>query len=144
MKISRRFCLFFLVSCAALFAAEKKSAPAGAGFAGRFAGTWKADEGGAAGDLEITLRRDERSGWAAEPVFTFEGTRIPGAAKSVEIAGRRLVIVFDWRIQDTSGQSTVTGTLDGDALGGAYESKTADGTTRGTWSLRRAPAPQKK
>jgi hypothetical protein len=62
----------------------------------------------------------------------------------VEVEGHRLVVVFDWRLQDTSGQSTVTGTLDGDLLGGAYESKTADGTTRGTWSLRRAPAPRKK
>lgn len=143
MMITRRSCLVLLVSCAALFAAEKKSSPTGADFSGRFAGLWKADEGGAAGDFEIALRRDEKSAWVAEPVFTFEGVRIPGQTKSVEIEGRRLVVVFDWRIQDASGQSTVTGTLDGDTLGGTFESKTGEGTSRGTWSLKRAPAPKK-
>jgi hypothetical protein len=144
MKLRLLFALF-LLPFALLFAAEKKSAaaPADAALLGDFAGTWRASEGGAGGNFEISLKQDEAKAWAAEATFTFEGARVPGRVKSTRVEDGKLTLVFDWTIQDAAGQSRVTGRLVGEILSGDYESTTAEGTTRGIWTLKRVPAVKK-
>ena len=134
-----------LLPVAALSAAETKvaAAPTDAALAGKFAGNWRASEGSAGGDFEITLKRDEAKAWVAEAAFTFEGARVPGRMKSVQVEEGKLTLVFDWAIQDAAGQSRVTGRIAGETLGGDYESTTGEGTTRGTWTLKRVPAAKK-
>lgn len=144
MKL-RLLSTLLLLPIAVLFAAEKKLAPtpAGAALAGNFAGTWRASDGGAGGNLEINLKQDESKAWAAEATFTFEGARVPGRMKSVQVEEGKLTLVFDWTIQDATGQSRVTGRITGDTLSGDYESTTTEGTTRGTWTMKRVPADKK-
>ncbi len=144
MKL-RLLSTLLLFPLALLIAAEKETAPApsDAALAGKFTGTWAAAEGGAGGAFEITLKRDEAKAWAAEAVFTFEGARVPGRMKSVQVEDGKIALVFDWTIQDAAGQSRVTGRLAGETLSGDYATTTTEGTTRGTWTLKRVPAAKK-
>jgi hypothetical protein len=137
--------LLLLVSGLSGAAGKNHPAPAAeAALAGKFAGKWAADDGGAGGDLEVVLRRDDQARWIAEARFTFEGTSVPRRTQSVTVEGAKLVLGFDWQIQEARGRSTVTGELAGDALGGAYESHTGEARTRGTWRLTRLPEPAAK
>ncbi len=106
-----------------------------AAIAGRYVGKWQSgpDSGGA---LRITLKPAEAGGWAAEASFTFEGTTIPTTMKSAKVDGAKLQLVFDWVLDGTKGQSTLTGELSGDKLGGTYQTIT-DNPSSGTWSVTR-------
>ncbi|MDP3072014.1 MAG: hypothetical protein Q8N18_17110 [Opitutaceae bacterium] len=141
--ILRALSVLLLLPFALLRAAETKAPPM-AEVAGTFSGRWSADEGDAAGGLELTLRRDEKAMWAAEATLVFEGARAPTSIKSVKVEAGKVVIVFDWRIQDASGQSKISGELAGDTLSGVYESSNAEGVTRGKWTLKRAAGPSPK
>ncbi|MBL9188219.1 MAG: hypothetical protein JNK23_12110 [Opitutaceae bacterium] len=131
-----------LLPFAGLIAAEKKAPPVppGVDLTGTYAGRWSADEGDAAGEFELTLRRDDKAGWTAEATFTFGGARVPTAMKSVKVEAAKVVMVFDWRIQDAPGQSKISGELAGETLSGVYESNTSEGITHGKWTLKRAGA----
>jgi hypothetical protein len=131
--------------CPMISAAEPKSPPPTAGnpvattsLAGKYSGTWKGPEN-SGGDLRVTLTREEGgSAWSAEAMFTFEGAEIPTTMKGVTIEGTsRIRLVFTWQIQDTPGQSAMTGELSGDTLQGTYETTGPAGNSKGTWSVTR-------
>jgi hypothetical protein len=127
-----------------LSAADSKSpSPGGANVtaqgsvAGKYSGKWKGPEN-TGGDLSVTLKQEGAGPWSAEASFTFEDTEIPTKMKSVEVDGSRIRMVFTWQIQETPGQSAMTGELTGDKLHGTYETTGPAGETKGTWSMTRS------
>ncbi len=144
MKPTLVLCLFALSGAAAL-SAEKSAPPrqeiaapaakAGAALAGNYTGTWKGPEA-TGGDLRLTLKLDSGVPFVTAAVFTFEGAEVPMKMKSMQADGTKVVLVFDWAIDGSSGQSTLTGELVGDKLAGTYQTKT-ETPTSGTWSVAR-------
>ena len=128
---------FFLFAACVLFsssiAAEKAAVSQ---FAGHYVGTWKGPSE-TQGDLRITLKQDAAARWTAEAVFTYEGSEVPTKMKSVTVDGAKIVLVFDWKIGDTPGQSTLKGELAGTKLAGTYQTAT-ETPSSGTWSAVRA------
>ena len=118
--------------------AKTESPPAAAksSVVGQYKGEWKgpADAGG---ELRIKLKQ-EGTTWAAEALFTFERADVPTKMKSVEIEGTKVVLVFDWEIQGTPGQSRISGELNGDTLQGTFETKSPEGASKGTWKVTRS------
>jgi hypothetical protein len=108
-----------------------------AALAGQYAGSWTSTEG-TSGGLHLKLRQDAAAAWVAEATFTYEGTQIPGKVQTIKVDGTKLRLVFDWSIQSTPGQSTITGELAGDTLKGTYETKGIAGASKGTWSMKRS------
>lgn len=132
------------VSSSVLLSAETKTPPArdaGAyaqsGVAGKYSGKWKGPEN-SGGDLRVTLKQEGAGPWNAEASFTYEDAEVPTKMKSVEIDGTRIRMVFTWQIQDTPGQSAMTGELAGDKLEGTYETTGPAGASKGTWSVTRS------
>jgi len=139
--------LLVLCACASaiVFAAETKPSqpPAGESPAakpslpGQYAGKWKSSTD-VTGALRIKIKQ-ESAGWAAEASFSFEGAEIPTKMKEIQVDGSKVRLIFDWKIQDTVGQSKLSGEVTGDTLQGTYESKTASGeSSGGTWIVTRA------
>lgn len=127
-----------------LSAADAKSpSPLGAnvsaqgGIAGKYSGRWKGPEN-SGGNLRVTLKQEGAGPWNAEASFTFEDAEIPTKMKSVEIDGAKVRLVFTWQIQETPGQSAMTGELAGDKLEGKYETTGPAGNSQGTWSVTRS------
>ena len=104
--------------------------------AGRYEGTWTSSSG-ETGELRIVLKSGPTPAWTAEASFTFQGNPIETQFKSIEVNGDKVKLVFSWKIQDMSGQSTMDGEWNGTTLRGAYETKTVEGATRGTWTTTR-------
>ena len=130
------FCTFLLagfVFGSSLTAAAETPAA----LVGEYAGTWKNSEG-AGGELRIVLRRDVAAAWSAEASFTTEGARVPTKMKSIRVDGSKVVMVFDWDVQGTAGQSKVSGELRDDTLQGTYETSGAAGESSGTWVAKRS------
>jgi hypothetical protein len=117
--------------------ATAKAPPAAAArsLAGDYAGEWKGT-GDATGELRIKLKQDGAK-WAAEALFTFESADVPTQMKTVEIDGTKVVLVFDWQIQGTPGQSTLNGELKDGSLQGTFETKSPEGPSKGTWKVTR-------
>ncbi len=111
--------------------ADAKPSPAG-----QFAGKWKSSTD-ASGELRLKLKPDTATTWSAEATFTFEGTEVPTKVKSVEITGAKVLVVFDWVIDGSPGQSKLTGELAGDTLRGTYQTTGAAGASGGTWTVNR-------
>jgi hypothetical protein len=134
-----------VIGCGALPQAHTKLAPAAAvgapvaetSLAGQYAGKWMSTEG-TAGGLRIKLRQDSESKWVGEATFTYEGAQIPGKVKTIKADGAKVRMVFDWEIQGTAGQSTISGELVGDTLEGTYETNGAAGASKGTWNVTRS------
>jgi hypothetical protein len=144
MKDLLRFALVALSVCASPLAwtAEKKPETPGSvrpaakpSIAGHYSGKWQSTAD-AAGDVRITLKQDGAT-WVAEVTFTFEGAEIPTKMKTVEVDGAKIQLVYDWAIQGTTGQSKLSGELTGDTLHGKFEGKSSEGTTTGTWTVKR-------
>lgn len=134
--------LFAFGSCV-LAAVESKSSPAPAATSdgkpsvpGTYAGKWKGPED-SGGELRVTLKAEGNASWTAEAMFTYEGAEIATKMKTVEIDGTKIRLVFTWQIQDTPGQSAMSGELNGDTLAGTYETTGAAGASKGTWKLTR-------
>lgn len=122
-------------------AADAKTAPPPAAAAkssvvGQYKGEWRSSPE-AGGELRIKLKQ-EGTTWAAEALFTFERADVPTKMKSVEIEGTKVVLVFDWEIQGTPGQSRISGELNGDTLHGTFETKSPEGPSKGTWKVTRS------
>lgn len=100
---------------------------------GDYAGSWTSSAG-AGGKLRLKLKQ-EGPAWTAEAAFTFDEAEIATKMKSVKVDGAKVELLFDWDIQGTPGQSKITGEAKGNQLDGTYESKTAQDTTQGTWTL---------
>lgn len=144
MKPTLVLCLFALSGPAAI-SAEKSVPPRAEGaapapkasraLAGYYSGTWKGPEA-TGGDLRLTLKLDSGEPWVTAAVFTFEGAEVPMKMKSMQADGTKVVLVFDWVIDGSQGQSTLTGELVGDKLSGTYQTKT-ETPSSGTWSVTR-------
>ena len=131
---------FSLCLSPAARAADAKTAPPSAAartsVAGQYKGEWKSSAE-TAGELTIKLKQ-EGATWSAEAMFTFEQADVRTKMKTVEIEGAKVVLVFDWEIQGTPGESTITGELSGDTLQGTFETKSREGSTKGTWKVKRS------
>jgi hypothetical protein len=144
MKHLLRATLFAFLLCilpvlrAADTTAKSPPSAAARSLAGHFVGEWKGtgESAAAAGQLRITLKQDGTT-WAAEALFTFESADVPTQMKTVEIDGTKVVLVFDWQIQGTPGQSTLNGELKDGSLQGTFETKSPEGPSKGTWKVTR-------
>jgi hypothetical protein len=129
-----------LLSPVALTAAEARAAVAkptqsAATLAGDYAGKWKG-ENEAGGNVRLTLKQTDGK-WAAEAVFSYEGTDIPTTTKSLKVDGNAIELVIAWEVQGVSSTSTLKGELKGDTIAGKYDSATAESAATGTWSAKR-------
>jgi hypothetical protein len=134
--------LFAFGSCLQA-AVETKSSPAPTAtkvakpsVAGTYAGKWKGPED-SGGELRVTLKADGNASWTAEAMFTYDGAEIATKMKTVEVDGTKVRLIFTWQIQETPGQSAMSGELSGDTLQGTYETTGAAGASKGTWKLSR-------
>ena len=141
MKLLLRATCLALLLCTlpVLRAADPKAkaspAASAASLAGDYKGEWKSTED-ASGELRIKLRQ-EGSTWTAQAVFTFENADVPTQIKSIEVEAAKVVLVFDWQIQGTPGQSRLLGELKGQTLEGTFETKSPEGPSKGTWKVTR-------
>ncbi len=125
-------CVAVLVLLSSLvFATEKPMAPA---LAGSYVGTWNGPSN-THGDLRFTLKQ-EADRWTADAVFSYENSDVPTTVKSVTVDGAKVVMVYDWKIEDTPGQSTLTGEFADGKLSGTYRTQT-ETPSSGTWSVTR-------
>jgi hypothetical protein len=106
-----------------------------ASIAGKFVGKWKSSKD-ANGELRIKFTQASAT-WTAEASFFFEGAEIPSKMKEIQVNGSKVHLVFDWEINNTAGQSKLSGELTGDTLQGTYETSGPAGASEGTWSVKR-------
>lgn len=123
-------------------AADKPAVPSAAGntaassvIAGKYAGTWKGPEA-SGGALRIALKQEAGGRWTSEASFTFENTEVPTKTKSVQVDGTKLLLIFNWAIDGSSGESHLTGELVGDKLSGTYKTIN-ESPSSGTWTVTR-------
>lgn len=102
--------------------------------AGKYIGTWSS--GDESGKLIVTLKPDG-DGWAAESSFTFQAEEIQAKVVSVKVDGTKFDLVLDWVIQGGAGQSHLIGEIGAKGIDGTYDTKTADNTSSGIWTLTR-------
>lgn len=131
---------FLLGVGSAAAAADKPAVPrvaaaASPAIAGKYVGTWKGPEA-SGGALRIALKQEAGGQWTSEAAFTFENTEVPTKTKSVQVDGTKLLLIFTWAIDGSSGESHLSGEFAGDKLSGTY--KTINETpSSGTWTVTR-------
>lgn len=106
-----------------------------AGLAGTYKGSYSGSSG-ASGDIQVTLKQADGGDWSAEVTFTLGGSDVKTNMKSVTVDGSKVKIVYEFDLQGTGLESTITGELTGAALAGEYHTRaTADGSAvdDGTW-----------
>jgi len=106
-----------------------------AGLAGTYKGAYSGSSG-ASGDIQVTLKHADGGDWTAEVTFTLGGSDVKTNMKSVTVDGSKVKIVYEFDLQGTSLESTITGVLNGTELSGEYHTRaTADGSAvdDGTW-----------
>ena len=106
-----------------------------AGLAGTYKGTYSGSAG-ASGDFVVSLTQAENGEWKSEVTFTLGGADVMTKVTSVKVDGSKVTIVYQFDLQGTALESTVTGELSGGALAGDYHTKVvADGSAvdEGTW-----------
>lgn len=106
-----------------------------AGLAGTYKGSYSGSSG-ASGDIQVTLKQADGGDWSAEVTFTLGGSDVKTNMKSVTVDGSKVKIVYEFDLQGTGLESTITGELTGTALAGEYHTRaTADGSAvdDGTW-----------
>ena len=109
-----------------------------AGLAGNYKGTWTGSS--ASGDIRVTLSQSGGD-WKSEVTFTLDSQEVKTKVTSVKVDGAKVKIVYQFDLQGTQLESTVTGELNGSALAGAYSTKVvADGSAvdEGTWKATQA------
>jgi hypothetical protein len=109
---------------------------AAAGPAGKYAGTWA----GATSDggIKIELIKPSGADWDANVSFTMGGQEVKCKTASVKVDGSKVELVYDFNLgADIQLRSTVTGTINGEKMEGAYTTKSGDGNTvdQGTWKV---------
>ena len=115
-----------LLTGLALFAAD---------LAGTYKGTWSGSSG-ASGDFRISLAPADNGEWKSDVVFSLGGADVKTTVTSVKVEGSKLRVVYQFDLQETKLESTVTGQLTGNSLEGTYTTKAvADGSAvdEGTW-----------
>ena len=121
-----RFIMFGLVASFLLFAAD---------LAGTYKGTYSGSAG-ASGDFVISLTHAQGGEWKSEVTFTLSGAHVKTKITSLAIDGSKVKIVYEFDLQGTALESTVTGELNGATLAGDYHTKVvADSSAvdEGTW-----------
>jgi hypothetical protein len=106
-----------------------------AGLAGTYKGTYSGSAG-ASGDFVVSLTQAENGEWKSEVTFTLGGQDVKTKITSLKVDGSKVTIVYEFDLQGTALESTITGELNSGALGGDYHTKVvADGSAvdEGTW-----------
>lgn len=141
MRIRLPLAMLAALAAFSVQAAEPKpgAAPAAAAAtitAGEYGGRWKGeDESG--GKLNLILARDAGGKWSATAVFTFQDAEVKPTVPTVRVDGDKIEVVLAWTIDGANGVSTLRGELKDGTLAGKFETKTGDGTSGGTWSVKR-------
>jgi hypothetical protein len=106
-----------------------------AGLAGTYKGTYSGSSG-ASGEFVVSLTQAENGEWKSEVTFTLGGQDVKTKITSLKVDGSKITIVYEFDLQGTALESTITGELNAGALGGDYHTKVvADGSAvdEGTW-----------
>jgi hypothetical protein len=106
-----------------------------AGLAGTYKGTYSGSAG-ASGDFVVSLTQTDNGEWKSEVTFTLGGQDVKTKITSLAVDGSKVKIVYEFDLQGTVLESTVTGELSGGTLAGDYHTKVvADGSAvdEGTW-----------
>jgi len=106
-----------------------------AGLAGTYKGTYSGSAG-ASGDFVVSLTQAENGEWKSEVTFTLGGQDVKTKITSLKVDGSKVTIVYEFDLQGTALESTITGELNAEALAGDYHTKVvADGSAvdEGTW-----------
>jgi len=106
-----------------------------AGLAGTYKGTYSGSSG-ASGEFVVSLTQAENGEWKSEVTFTLGAQDVKTKITSLKVDGSKVTIVYEFDLQGTALESTITGELNAGALGGDYHTKVvADGSAvdEGTW-----------
>jgi len=106
-----------------------------AGLAGTYKGTYSGSAG-ASGDFVVSLTQADSGDWKSEVTFTLGGADVKTKITSLSVDGSKVKIVYEFDLQGTALESTVSGELTGATLSGDYHTKVvADGSAvdEGTW-----------
>jgi len=112
-----------------------------AGPAGTYKGTYSGSAG-ASGDFVVSLTQASDGEWKSEVTFTLGGADVKTKITSLTVDGAKVKIVYEFDLQGTALESTVTGELSGSTLAGDYHTKVvADGSAvdEGTWKATSSP-----
>lgn len=106
-----------------------------AGLAGTYKGTYSGSAG-ASGDFVVSLTPADGGEWKSEVTFTLGGADVKTKVTSVKVDDAKVKIVYEFDLQGTVLESTVTGELKEGTLSGDYHTKAVqDGSAvdEGTW-----------
>jgi hypothetical protein len=106
-----------------------------AGLAGTYKGTYSGSAG-ASGDFVVSLTQADSGEWKSDVTFTLGGQDVKTKITSLKVDGAKVKIVYEFDLQGTALESTITGELSGGTLSGDYHTKVvADGSAvdEGTW-----------
>jgi hypothetical protein len=106
-----------------------------AGPAGTYKGTYSGSAG-ASGDFVVSLTPADGGEWKSEVTFTLGGADVKTKVTSVKVDDAKVKIVYEFDLQGTVLESTVTGELKEGTLSGDYHTKAVqDGSAvdEGTW-----------
>ena len=105
--------------------------------AGRYAGEWKSNNSGVSGTLRMSLEPSTGGTWKCEVTFTLGGEEVRTTMRSAKIEQSKLDVSYDFTFQDTTLRSRITGTWNGKAFDGQYQTTAVDGGAAvddGTWN----------
>jgi hypothetical protein len=103
--------------------------------AGTYKGTYSGSSG-ASGDFVVSLSQVGNGEWKSEVTFTLGGQDVKTKITSLTVDGSKVKIVYEFDLEGTVLESTVTGERSGSTLAGDYHTKVvADGSAvdEGTW-----------
>ncbi len=109
--------------------------------AASLAGTYKGTYTGAAGsgEISVTLTQADGGEWKSEVSFTIGTENVKSKVTSLKVDGSKFKVVYEFDLQGTILESTVTGELKDGTLAGDYHTKAAaDGSAvdEGTWKAK--------
>src|SRR5215471_10679526 len=82
------------------------------GLAGTYKGTWSGTSG-ASGDMFVTLKQSDSGEWKSEVTFSLGGEDVKTKITSLKVDGKKVTIVYEFNLQGTGLESTITGELNG-------------------------------
>src|SRR5437016_11792519 len=108
--------------------------------AGRYAGDWKSNNSGVSGSIHMSLEPSAGGTWKCEVSFTLEGAEVTTIMRTAKIEQSKLDVSYDFTFQGTVLRSRITGTWNGKAFDGQYQTtavESGDPVDDGTWSAAR-------
>src|SRR5438876_11859537 len=93
--------LFLAAAAAALFAD---------GVSGTYKGSYSGSAG-ASGDFVVSFNKADNGDWKSEVTFTLGGETVRTKITSLQVDGAKVKIVYQFDLQGTALESTVTGEL---------------------------------